>query len=196
MKKKHQEQDKPVIRSTIDRRQLLLGSLTLLCMAALLIVGLTPRTVSAPEADQPAAQAGVDAAAVLQEGCQLIQHMTYAPCGHELTRRQSLPDDLIGKGRADLEAAYDLWQVTSYAPMEVTMEQALNLYCPEHLVLMPDESGMLCIFRNRYGDALGLVSELNIPLAELPDAVQEELRPGKGFSTQEELDAWLEAAES
>ena len=37
MKKKHQEQDKPVIRSTIDRRQLLLGSLTLLCMAALLI---------------------------------------------------------------------------------------------------------------------------------------------------------------
>lgn len=196
MKKKHQEQDKPVIRSTIDRRQLLLGSLTLLCMAALLIVGLTPRTVSAPEADQPATQAGVDAAALLQEGCQLIQHMTYAPCGHELTRRQSLPADLIGKGRADLEAAYDLWQVTSYAPTEVTMEQALNLYCPEHLVLMPDESGMLCIFRNRYGDALGLVSELNIPLAELPDAVQEELRPGKGFSTQEELDAWLEAAES
>ena len=76
------------------------------------------------------------------------------------------------------------------------MEQALNLYCPEHLVLMPDESGMLCIFRNTYGDALGLVTELNIPLAELPDAVQEELRPGKGFSTQEELDAWLEAAES
>ena len=195
MKKKNQEQDRPVIRTTIDRRQLLLGSLTLLCMAALLIVGLTPRTVSAPEADQPATQAGVDAAALLQEGCQLIQHMTYAPCGHELTRRQSLPADLIGKGRADLEAAYDLWQVTSYAPMEVTMEQALNLYCPEHLVLMPDESGMLCIFRNRYGDALGLVSELNIPLAELPDAVQEERRPGKGFSTQEELDAWLEAAE-
>ena len=184
MKKKHQEQDKPVIRSTIDRRQLLLGSLTLLCMAALLIVGLTPRTVSAPEADQPATQAGVDAAALLQEGCQLIQHMTYAPCGHELTRRQSLPADLVGKGRADLEAAYDLWQVTGYSPTEVTMEQALNLYCPEHLVLMPDESGMLCIFRNRYGDALGLVSELNIPLAELPDAVQEE------------LDAWLEAAES
>ena len=196
MKKKHQEQDKPVIRSTIDRRQLLLGSLTLLCMAALLIVGLTPRTVSAPEADQPATQAGVDAAALLQEGCQLIQHMTYAPCGHELTRRQSRPADLIGKGRADLEAAYDLWQVTGYSPTEVTMEQALNLYCPEHLVLMPDESGMLCIFRNRYGDALGLVSELNIPLAELPDAVQEELRPGKGFSTQEELDAWLEAVES
>ena len=196
MKKKHQEQDKPVIRSTIDRRQLLLGSLTLLGMAALLIVGLTPRTVSAPEADQPAAQAGVDAAAVLQEGCQLIQHMAYAPCGHELTRRLSLPADLVGKGRADLEAAYDLWQVTGYSPTEVTMEQALNLYCPEHLVLMPDESGMLCIFRNRYGDALGLVSELNIPLAELPDAVQEELRPGKGFSTQEELDAWLEAAES
>ncbi|MGN1020555.1 MAG: hypothetical protein ACI4O7_09265 [Aristaeellaceae bacterium] len=196
MKNRNREQDKPVIRSTIDRRQLLLGSLTLLCMAALLIVGLTPRTVSAPDAEQPAAQAGVDTAALLREDCQLIQHMTYAPCGHELTRRMALPAELVGKGRADLEAAYDLWQVTGYSPTEVTMEQALNLYCPEHLVLMPDESGMLCIFRNTYGDALGLVSELDIPLAELPDAVQEELRPGKGFSTQEELDAWLEAAES
>ncbi|MGN0778828.1 MAG: hypothetical protein ACI4MJ_06745 [Aristaeellaceae bacterium] len=194
--KKHQEQDKPVIRATIDRRQLLLGTLTLLCMAVLLIVGLTPRTVRAPESEQPAAQAGADAAALLQEGCQVIQHMTYAPCGHELTRRQQLPAELIGKGRADLEAAYDLWQVTSYAPMEVTMEQALSLYCPEHLVLMPDDSGMLCIFRNQYGDALALVNELNLPLSEFPDALQEELRPGKGFSTQEELDAWLEAAES
>ena len=196
MKNRNREQDKPVIRATIDRRQLLLGSLTLVCMAALLIVGLTPRTVSAPETEQPAAQAGVDAAALLAEDCQLIQHMTYAPCGHELTRRMALPAELVGKGRADLEAAYDLWQVTGYAPTEVTMEQALNLYCPEHLVLMPDDSGMLCIFRNRYGDALGLVSELNIPLTELPDAIQEELRPGKGFSTQEELDAWLEATES
>mgnify|MGYP001042061460 CR=1 FL=1 len=197
MRQWDKQPDKNQVRALIDRRQLLLGSLTLLCMAALLIVGLTPRTASAPDVSDPsAAQVGADAAALLSADCQLIQHMTFTPCGHELTRRQSLPPELAGKGRADLEAAYDLWQVTSFAPGEVSMEQALPMYCPEHLVLMPDDSGMLCVFQNKYGDALGLVSELNLPLSELPDAIQEELRPGKGFSTQEELDAWLESAES
>lgn len=196
MRKWDKEPEKPAVKAVIDRRQLLLGTVTLLAMAVLLIVGLTPRTASAPEAEPDAAQVGTDSAAVLDEACQIIQHMTYLPCGHELTRRQSLPPDLVGKTRADLEAAYELWQVTSFSSTEVAMEQALDMYCPEHLILMPDESGMLCVFQNRYGDALGLVSELDIPLAELPDAYQEELRPGIGFSTQEELDLYLESIES
>lgn len=196
MRKWDKDPNKPAATVAYDRRQLILGSLTLLAIAALMIVGLTPRTASAPDEDPPAAQAGTDAAALLDESCQVIQHLTYTPCGHELTRRQSLPAELVGKGRADLEAAYDLWQVTSYASTEVKMEQAVDLYCPEHLVLMPDDSGMLCVFRNKYGDALALVTELNIPLTELPDAVQEELRPGKGFATQEEVDLWLEAMDS
>lgn len=180
----------------IHRRQLILGSLTLLCMAALMIVALTPRSASAPDAEQPAEQAGVQSNARLNAGCTLIQHLTYLPCGHDLTRRQTLPEELVGKGRADLEAAYDLWQVTGYTSDQVEMEQSLDLYCPEHLVLMPDDSGMLCIFRNKYGDALALVSELNVPMSELADDVQDALRRGKGFADQAELDLWLEANDS
>lgn len=188
--------DKPQVKAMIDRRQIILGSLTLLGMAILLIVGLTPRTASAPEMEPDAAQVGVDTAQALDAACEMIQHLSYTPCGHSLTRRQTLPPDLAGKTRADLEAAYDLWQVTSFAPAEVTMEQALDMYCPEHMVLMPDESGMLCIFQNKYGDALALVEALDIPINELPDSYQEELRPGKGFDTQDALAQWLESIES
>ena len=166
-------------------------------MALLLIVGLTPRTAAAPDVDLPdTALVGADTAVTLAETCQLVQHLTYAPCGHELTRRQALPPELVGQGRAALEAAYDLWQVTSFAPEEVVMAQALPMYCPEHVILMPDESGMLCVFKNRYGDALAMVRELNIPLSELPDDLQEDLRSGKGFDTEEDLDLWLESNES
>ena len=196
MRKWDQEPKKPHATAYIDRRQLILGTLTLLCMAALMIVGLTPRTANAPEADPPAAQAGSDATALMTKDCQIIQTLTYTPCGHEITRRQSLPEELVGKGRTELETTYDQWQITSFAPAEVRMAQALDMHCPEHLVLMPDDSGTLCVFRNKYGDALALVSEMNILLEELPDAVQEELRPGKGFSTQEEIDLWLEANDS
>ena len=189
--------DKPTSALSIDLRGLLTGTAVLVGMAVLLIIGLTPRTASAPDAEMPdAALVGSDAAVTLAADCQLVQHLSYTPCGHELTRRQALPTELIGKGREELAAAYDLWQVTSFAPSEVTMAQALDMYCPEHVILMPDESGMLCVFKNRYGDALGLVRELNIPLSELPDDTQESLRVGKGFDTEEELDLWLESNES
>lgn len=61
---------------------------------------------------------------------------------------------------------------------------------------MPDDSGHLCAFRNQYGDALALVKETGVLLTDLPDAYQEELRPGKGFDTEEALDLWLESIES
>lgn len=185
---------KPQVRAMVDRRQIILGSLTLLGMAILLIVGLTPRNASAPE--ENAAQVRTDTAQTLDAACSITQHLTYTPCGHSLTRRQTLPPELAGKALADLEAAYDAWQVTSFSATTVTMEQALDMYCPEHLILMPDESGMLCIFQNKYGDALALMEELNLPLGDLPDSYQEEIRPGKGFDTQDELAQWLEAADS
>lgn len=188
--------DKPQVRAVIDRRQLILGMLTLLGMAVLLTVGLTPRSASAPDPLPDAAQAVGDAAMRLSSECQVVQRMVYAPCGHEVTRRQALPAELAGKTRADLEAAYDLWQVTSFAPGEASMERTLDMFCPEHYVLLPDESGMLCVFQNRYGDALALVKELNVPLNELPEAYREELRPGRGFDSMEELTQWLESVES
>ncbi|MBQ8555782.1 MAG: hypothetical protein IJ438_07915 [Clostridia bacterium] len=190
----HFSDEKAEVRATIDRRQLLSGCAMLLGLTLLLILGLTPRGTADDTPD--AAQVGLDAAATLAGDCQVIQHLTYAPCGHALTRRQVLPTELAGKGREELSAAYDAWQVTSFSPAEVEMTRTLAMYCPDHVVLMPDESGHLCIFVNRYGDALALVRELGIAVNELPDAVQEEVRPGKGFDTQEALEQWLESADS
>lgn len=184
------------IRPTVDRRQLLTGSAVLLGLALLMILALTPLRASAPASEPDAAQAHTAADQTLAAECVLIQHLTYAPCGHQMTRRQSVPAELSGKTRADLVAAYDVWQVTSFSPAEVTMEQSLDMYCPEHVVLMPDESGMLCIWQNKYGDALALVKELGAAVSELPDSVQDEVRSGKGFDTQEELEKWMESAES
>lgn len=184
------------IRPTVDRRQLLTGSAMLMGLALLLILALVPHSARAPEALPDAAQANLDAAQTLAAECAVIQHMTYAPCGHSLTRRQALPAELTGKTRTELAAAYDAWQVTAFSPAEVTMERRLDMYCPEHIVLMPDEGGMLCLWENRYGDALALLKALDCAVSELPDSVQDEVRRGKGFNTQDELEKWLESVES
>jgi hypothetical protein len=55
---------------------------------------------------------------------------------------------------------------------------------------------MLCVFQNKYGDALALLKELDLLLTELPENVQTELRQGKGFDTIEDAEKWLEGADS
>ena len=182
------------IRPTVDRRQLLTGGAMLLGMALMLLVALMPKTTAddSPEA----AQVRSDSQLTTSADCQIIQHMTYTPCSHELTRRQVIPPELVGKNREDLAAAYDAWQITSFAAAEVVMEQSLSIHCPEHVVLKPDEGGLLCVFQNKYGDALALVKELDLLLTELPDSIQQTIRAGKGFSTIEELEKWLESSDS
>lgn len=192
----HFSDEKLDVRPTVDRRQLLTGSAMLLGLALLMILGLAPRSAQAPDEHTDTAQVVVDAAQTLAADCQVVQHLTFTPCGHQMTRRQTLPAELAGKTREALAAAYDAWQVTAFAPSEVVMEQALDLHCPEHVVLMPDEGGMLCIWQNRYGDALALVKELGAAVSELPDSVQDEVRQGKGFDSQEALEKWLESVES
>ena len=174
-----------VIRATVDRAALLRGVLMLTALALLLCFGLKPSRAAAP-----------DAAARLSAECELLQRVTFSPCGHEMTRRQRLPAELAGMTKDELAAKYDQWGITSFSPAQVSMERALALYCPEHVVLMPDESGQLCIFRNRYGDALALVRELGVPLSDLPDNVQEDVRAGMGFDDEVTLEKWLESVQS
>ena len=191
-----QEKKNDQVRMMLNGRQLLLGLGTLGILAVLLAVGLAPEESAGPGPEPSAAQVDTAVGVTLSADCQVVQHLTYTPCGHELTRRQPLPQELVGKGREEAEAAYDAWQITSFSAAELVMEQTLDLYCPEHQVLMPDASGVLCIFENRYGDALALVRSLDTPLSSLPESLQEELRQGKGFDSVEELERWLENAES
>ena len=191
----HFTDEKDQIRPTVDRRQLLTGGAMLLGLALLMVVALAPKS-TVDDMPPQTAQVRSDTQQTTNADCQLIQHMTYAPCGHDLTRRMTIPTELAGKNRSDVSAAYDAWQITSFAAAEVVMEQTLSLHCPQHVVLMPDESGMLCVFQNKYGDALALVKELDLLLTELPENVQQELRQGKGFDTIEALEKWLEGADS
>lgn len=192
--KPHFSDEPAEVRPTVDRRQLLTGSAVLVGMALMLLVALMPKSTvdDAPDA----AQVRSDTQQTTNADCQIIQHMMYTPCGHELTRRQVIPTELVGQNREALAAAYDTWQITSFASAEVAMEQTLPLHCPEHVVLMPDEGGMLCVFQNKYGDALAMVKELDLLLTELPDSLQQAVRQGKGFATIEELEQWLEGADS
>jgi len=183
-------------------RQVLLGAITLVAAAVLLIIGLYPRDAVAPDLsntappESAADAAGTQPSVRVEAGCELVQLMKYSRCGHDVTRRTPLPQELVGKTLKEVEAAYDGWQVTEFLPKRVTMARLLTLYCADHVVLMPDEKGILAVYENKYGDAMAFVQSLQTSLDALPESVQEEVRLGKGFDTLKDLEQWLENIES
>lgn len=183
----------PKALKTVSIRQVLLGAFGLAVIALALFIGLKP--ANAPT-ENPADQAGAMPDTIVQAGCQIIQKISYTPCGHSIVRRMDIPTELVGKTRSDVEAAYDQYRVTEFMPEEISMATELNLFCAAHVILMPDESGVLCVFENKYGDALLMKKSLDLPIADLPDAIAEEVRPGKGFSDMPALEQWLESMES
>lgn len=191
------------MRSMIPfNRQVFFGAAALVVTAVLLIIGLYPRNAVAPDVTDTALPetmadtAGTQVSTLVEAGCELVQQMTYSRCGHTVTRRTSLPQELTGKTLKDVEAAYEGWQVTEFLPKRITMSRLFPLYCAQHVVLMPDESGMLAVYQNKYGDAMVFVQSLETSLASLPESLQEEIRQGKGFDSMDDLEEWLENMES
>lgn len=194
-------QKKKAGRALPMNRQVILGAATLVAAAVLLIIGLYPRNAVAPELTptQPPENAADVAGAqpsLVETGCELVQQLSYSRCGHDVTRRTPIPQELVGKTLKDVEAAYDGWQVTEFLPKRITMARLFPLYCSQHVVLMPDESGVLAVFENKYGDAMAFVRSLETSLDSLPASIQEEVRLGKGFDTLADLEQWLESVQS
>jgi hypothetical protein len=182
-------------------RQVILGAAALVAAAVLLIIGLYPRNAVAPDLNttQPpenAADAAGTQSTRVEAGCELVQLLKYSRCDHEITRRTPIPQELVGKTLNEVETAYEGWQVTEFLPKRITMARLFPLYCAQHVVLMPDESGVLAVFENKYGDAMALVRTLETSLDSLPESIQEEIRLGKGFDTLADLEQWLENVES
>lgn len=168
---------------------LVLAAAVLAAVAAVLML---PSRAASPEADT---QASADRVTV-EEAAELLQTLSYTRCGHSVTRRLTAPVELYGQGLDETAALYPEWKITEFSPALVKMERELELFCPDHKVLLPDGAGYLCVFENKYGDALALVRELGIPVQNLPAAAREEVERGLGFDSSEELDAWLESVES
>lgn len=168
-----------------------LGTVAVLIASALMLA-----PSSAADEPLPAEAAGQSNSITPQEGCELLQTLTYSRCGHQVVRRLTAPVELYGQSLEGAQALYQAWRITEFGAKQIKMEQNLELFCPDHMVLMPDGAGMLCVFENKYGDALSMVNELNIPVKSLPAAAQEDVEHGLGFSTPEELEMWLESVES
>lgn len=132
----------------------------------------------------------------VEQDCQLVQTIHYTRCGHEITRRLAADKEYAGATLSQMQEAFADWSITSYAPSEIVMSCSLPLYCPEHLVVMPDGAGVLGVYYNEYGDAYALKKQLEVPISDLAEEMLETIHLGLPFATMQEIESWLETLES
>jgi len=167
----------------------------LIALGAAVVMAAAGALMLPADAQAPNAQASA-AEEKLREGSELLQTLSYTRCEHVVTRRVTAPVELYGKGLNEVAAMYPEWRITEFSPAMVKMEKQPEMFCPDHMVLMPDGAGMLCVYENKYGDSMALVRETGLQVKELPAAAQEDIEFGLGFATGAEMEAWLESVES
>lgn len=132
----------------------------------------------------------------VSENCEIIQTIHYARCGHEVTRRIAADREYLGATLRQMQEAFADWSITSFAAHEIVMSCTLMLYCPDHLVVMPDGAGVLGVYYNEYGDGYALKKQLEAPLSDLSEEDMNNIHLGFAFDSMQEIDMWLETLES
>ncbi|HML45302.1 MAG TPA: hypothetical protein PKE04_00970 [Clostridia bacterium] len=139
---------------------------------------------------------GATQPARIQTECVMRQTLNYQRCGHSVVRTLDVPAEWVGMDRAQMEEQLDMsWRITDFGPLRITMQRNLMLFCPQHWVLMPDETGRVCIWVNRYGEGMERVYETEWLLANMPETEGEQVRIGKAFDLLEEAEGFLEGLE-
>ena len=154
----------------------------------------TPQVAASPSG----VPAGADLSERTQAGCLLHRTLYYAPCGHSVQRRESLPARLVGLSRQALESeigdALPGATVTGFSAAEVDASFRLDIPCPLHWVLAAGENGMLAVMQNRDGEALSVVRETDVPLDRLSQ--EERAQLPQTFDDVQALEGVLESIAS
>ena len=132
----------------------------------------------------------------VEEACVLEQTIHYDRCGHAVTRRMEADKEYRGATLAQMQQAYADWSITSFAPAEIIMSCHMPIFCPDHLVVMPDGAGVLGVYLNEYGEGYTLQKQLEVPLTDLTEDVLQTVHLGLGFANMNDIESWLETLES
>lgn len=159
-----------------------------------------PQTAAAQSVESAEAPAGADLSAQTNRETYLHRTLYYAPCGHNVQRREKLPAQLVGLTRGVLEkeigGLYENAAVTGFSAGEVDITTRMDMPCPLHWVLRGGEDGLLAVWQNTTGEALSVVRKTDIPVTAAAEEEQDELRDGRMFDDVQALEGYLESLSS
>lgn len=171
----------------------MMKKMAMICLISMaLLVGLSISSQSGTNEGGETLQEGSTDVATdqvkIRKDTNVIQTMIFSRCNHQVQRRISPPESLIGADFETVKKYYDLWNLASMTTNEVEMERNIDLFCPAHTVLSLDMSGQLVMAENRYGDGMAILKTYEW---KIPQEMRDSLIAGIGFDSREEAEKWL-----
>jgi len=164
-----------------------------LLIGLLLITGGIYASVRSRQRAEDGQSAARTNAARVAIGCRLEQTLVFQRCGHSVVRTVDAPPEWTGLTQAELEPKLDMaWRMTEFDSNKIKMRENIMLFCPSHWIIMPDGTGQVCVWTNRYGEGLERVYETDYSLMDISEDIREGIRNGRAFDTLEDVEGFLQ----
>ncbi len=148
--------------------------------------------IETPEA-QPVGQIGKPS--ILPE-TEVKVNYEFMLCGHVIEKLQT-GGPLTGSRLEDITKKYPDARVLEFDEAHVVITRELERYCPRHYILFIDDNNKLCILHTDEADfEKEVVTTLTYDVSALPEEVLLLLKEGMSFESLEEINLYLEDAES
>lgn len=126
----------------------------------------------------------------------IVCNYSFSACDHKLTRSiDALPH--VGQTQEEFLLEYRDTEIESFSSSSVRLSSMIVGPCPLHIMLRADETGQLHVYQTS-DESLELISIQTLPIyaASFPQEIAEELYEGIVFDSVDEINAYLENAES
>lgn len=145
--------------------------------------------------EQPAENVSQDGDISILPTTDVLWLNTFTECVHEY--EIDSPGSILGLTESEITEKYPDFVVSVMTPESVRIERQIDGFCQSHLLLKSSGDNLLCIFRTD-SETFVLKQESEIPfdLKALDPEVQAQLSKGIIFTTEDEINAFLEDKES
>lgn len=172
---------------------LLVVVLALICGLFMgMAIGLAMQTEPADEARETS---GTVFSSVLPT-TQMTKSIRFASCGHILSTKIDARA-FVGYTEAELAAFYTSSLIETFTVDRIVISTEHAGFCPNHYVLSTRD-GVLCVYQTDSDTLTERIVQVldHVDVAEFGEETRKDLADGIAFASTEEIDVWLENAES
>lgn len=133
---------------------------------------------------------------VLTKDSSVIWATTYKACGHTKVTQESVEPADVGLTYQQFADKHPGWSLI-VADNVLRMERTVDTWCPDHYYIQSASDGTIFVYRNLDGgDKLTVVSKLGFGVDAVPADYQQTIKDGIAFASIEEIEGFIESAET
>lgn len=125
----------------------------------------------------------------------MILKKRYTDCGHEVSRRATIPEEMVNLTKYEIAEKYPNWILEGFSKEEIILTKEVDSFCGEHYLLI-EENGEVNVYSVDEAGEKSFKKKVDITLDYLPETDRITLKNGLMVYGTENLNRVLEDYEA